>query len=114
MVRRHAALVHSPRKRMSAGPSPTAATWDLCLYIAGESPRARLAFDNLTRLCDDRLTGHYHIEVVDVKETPARAKADQIVALPTVVRRRPAPERKVIGTLADTEKTVGGLDLPHS
>ncbi len=84
------------------------------MYIAGPSPRSMSTIENLTRLCEDRLPGQYRIDVIDLKTAPLRAKADQIVAVPTIVRRKPTPERKVIGNLADVERAVAGLELPQS
>ena len=85
--------------------------WDLRLYVAGQSPRSLTAFTNLKRLCEDNLKGRYHIEVIDLLEKPQLAAGDQIVALPTLVRRLPEPMRKIIGDLSHTERTLVGLDL---
>ncbi len=85
--------------------------WELRLYIAGKTPRAVRAFQNLERLCEEHLAGLYHIEIIDLLETPALAKGDQIVAVPTLVRKLPEPVRKIIGDLSDTEKVLVGLDI---
>ncbi len=87
------------------------AFWDLRLYIAGKTPRALFAMDNLRRFCDEHLEGRYKITVIDLQRTPQRAQGDQIVAVPTLVRTLPEPSRRVIGDLSDTEQVLAGLDL---
>ncbi len=92
--------------------SPRAAKeWELRLYIAGKTPRAVTAFQNLQRICEEHLAGRYHIEIIDLLETPKLAKGDQIVAVPTLVRRLPEPVRKIIGDLSNTERVLVGLDI---
>jgi circadian clock protein KaiB len=90
---------------------PDEKEWMLRLYIAGKTPRAMAAFENLQRICEDHLAGRYEIEIVDLLENPALAKGDQIIALPTLVRRLPPPMRKIIGDLSNTERVLVGLDL---
>lgn len=85
--------------------------WELRLYIAGKTPRAMRAFQNLERICEEHLAGLYSIEIIDLLETPALAQGDQIVAVPTLVRRLPEPMRKIIGDLSDTERVLVGLDI---
>ena len=85
--------------------------WLLRLYVAGQSPKSLHAFANLKKLCDELLPGHYEIEVVDLVELPQRAQADDILAIPTLVRRRPAPLRKAIGDLSDTARVMADLEL---
>ena len=85
--------------------------WELRLYIAGKTPRAIKAFQNLERICEEHLAGQYHIEIIDLLERLALAKGDQIVAVPTLVRRLPEPVRKIIGDLSDTERVLVGLDI---
>jgi circadian clock protein KaiB len=85
--------------------------WNLRLYVAGQTPRSLTAFANLKKLCDQFLAGRYDIEVVDLMKEPGRAKGDQIVALPTLVRRLPAPIRRIIGDLSNTERVLVGMDL---
>jgi circadian clock protein KaiB len=85
--------------------------WTLRLYVAGQTPRSAMAFDNLKRICEERLKGHYNIEVVDLLKNPRLAKDDQILAIPTVVRRLPVPVRQIIGDLSNTERVLVGLDL---
>jgi circadian clock protein KaiB len=83
----------------------------LRLYVAGQTPKSLAAFDNLKRLCEERLKGRYSIEVVDLLKNPRLAKDDQILAIPTVVRRLPPPVRRIIGDLSDIERVLVGLDL---
>ena len=85
--------------------------WTLRLYVAGQSPNSMAAFDNLKRLCEERLRGRYRIEVIDLLKNPRLAKDDQILAIPTVVRRLPLPVRRIIGDLSNTERVLIGLDL---
>jgi len=85
--------------------------WDLRLYVAGKSAKSVAAFANLQRLCEQHLAGKYRIEVVDLLVHPQLAKGDQIVAIPTLVRRIPQPIRKVIGDLSNVERTLVGLQL---
>ena len=85
--------------------------WDLRLYVAGQTPRAIAAFENLKRICEEHLAGKYHIEVIDLLENPQLARGDQILALPTLVRKLPEPVRKIIGDLSNTERVLVGLDL---
>ena len=88
--------------------------WDLRLYTAGQSPKSLAALNNLKRICDQHLPGRYSIEVIDLMKNPRLAKDDQIVAIPTVVRKLPEPLRKVIGDLSDEERALVGLQLrPH-
>lgn len=87
------------------------AEWDLRLYIAGATPRAVTALKNLERLCEEHLAGKYHIEVIDLIQKPQLAQGDQIIAVPTLVRKLPEPVRKIIGDLSNTEKVLVGLDL---
>jgi len=85
--------------------------WMLRLYTAGQSPRSLAALDNLKRICEEHLSGRYSIEIVDLLKNPRLAKNDQIVAIPTLVRQLPAPLRKIIGDLSDTERALVGLQL---
>jgi circadian clock protein KaiB len=85
--------------------------WELRLYVAGQTPRSIAAFGNLKRICEEHLHGRYHIEVINLIENPKLARDDQIVAIPTLVRKLPDPIRKIIGDLSDTERTLVGLQL---
>src|SRR5580698_2167667 len=88
--------------------------WQLRLYVAGKTPKSVTAFANLERICEEHLAGEFEIEVIDLIENPRLAKDDQIVAIPTLVRKLPPPIRKIIGDLSDTERTLVGLQLRPS
>jgi circadian clock protein KaiB len=105
--------VKTKRKTASARATRTkpADVWKLRLYVAGQTPKSLAAFANLKRLCEDHLKGLYTIEVIDLVETPRLAKDDQILAIPTLVRKLPSPVRKIIGDLSHTERVLVGLDL---
>lgn len=90
---------------------PEAPRWDLRLYVAGQTEKSVRAFDNLKKICEEHLKGQYQIEVVDLIRNPALARGDQIIALPTLVRKLPQPVRKIIGDLSNTERVLVGLDL---
>ena len=85
--------------------------WHLRLYVAGQTPKSIAAFANLKKMCEEHLKGQYTIEVVDLLENPKLAKGDQILAIPTLVRKLPPPLRKIIGDLSNTERVLVGLDL---
>jgi circadian clock protein KaiB len=85
--------------------------WELRLYIAGQTPNSIAAIANLKKICEDQLKGKYRIEVIDLLEKPQLAKGDQIVAIPTLVRRLPPPVKKIVGNLSKTERTLVGLDI---
>jgi circadian clock protein KaiB len=85
--------------------------WDLKLYVAGHTAKSMTAIKNLKRICEEHLSGQYHIEVIDLMENPQLAEGDQILALPTLVRKLPEPIRKIIGDLSNTEKVLVGLDV---
>ena len=89
----------------------TADFYDLRLYIAGQTSRSITALANIQRICDEHLEGRYRIEVIDLLERPQLARGDQIVALPTLVRKLPEPIRKLVGDLSNTERALVGLDL---
>ena len=85
--------------------------WVLRLYVAGQTPKALTAFANLKKICEEQLKGKYSIEVIDLLINPQLGKEDQILALPTLVRKLPVPVRKIIGDLSNTERVLVGLDL---
>ena len=85
--------------------------WELRLYVAGQTPKSLTAFSNLKQICETHLKGRYRIEVIDLVTQPQLAKGDQILAIPTLVRKLPQPVRKIIGDLSDTERVLVGLDL---
>jgi len=101
-------------KNMTSETKPsksTGETWDLRLYVAGQTPKSVAAFSNLKKLCEEHLAGSYHIEVIDLLKNPQLAKGDQIIAIPTLVRKLPVPMRKIIGDLSNTVRVLVGLDL---
>ncbi len=85
--------------------------YDLCLYIAGTTASSASALTNLIAICDERLDGDFSLSVVDVYQEPERAKADQIIAVPTLLKRHPAPARRLIGDLSDRATVLAGLGL---
>ncbi|SRR5579883_1261605 len=87
--------------------------WELRLYVAGQTPKSLKAFANLKKICEENLEGKYQIEVIDLLENPQLAKGDQILAIPTLVRKLPEPVKQIIGDLSNTEKVLVGLDLRH-
>jgi len=89
----------------------TPENWTLRLYVAGRTPRCASAEENLRRVCEEHLAGRYSIEIVDLMENPTLAQGDQILAIPTLVRRLPQPVRRIIGDLSNTERVLVGLDL---
>jgi circadian clock protein KaiB len=85
--------------------------YELRLYVAGQTPTSMKAVENLKRICEEHLKGRYRIEVIDLVKKPQLAAGDQIIAIPTLVKRLPEPVRKIIGDLSNTEKTIVGLDI---
>ncbi len=98
-------------KKTASGPTPRRKKWELRLYVAGQTPKSIAAFSNLKKICEEHLAGEYEIEVIDLLENPQLAKGDQILAIPTLVRKLPEPVRKIIGDLSNTERVLIGLDL---
>jgi circadian clock protein KaiB len=86
-------------------------TYELRLYVAGQTPKSLAAFANLRKICEEHLAGQYRIEIIDLLENPKLARGDQILAIPTLVRKLPTPVKKIIGDLSDTERVLVGLDL---
>ena len=101
---------HAPEFTVDADGEP-AGKWELRLYVAGQTPKCIAAFSNLKRVCEEHLAGKYQIEVVDLIKKPQLAQGDQIVAIPTLVRKLPEPVRKIIGDLSNTERVLVGLQL---
>src|SRR5215471_11790208 len=91
--------------------NPPTETWNLRLYVAGQSAKSIAAFSNLKQVCEEHLPGKYTIEVIDLVQNPQLAKGDQIVAIPTLVRKLPQPIRKIVGDLSNVENTLVGLQL---
>ncbi len=99
---------------MLAGAQPPATgddLWELRLYVAGQTPKSTIALANLRRYCEEHLAGRYTIEVIDLLERPQLAEGDQILAVPTLVRKLPEPMKRIIGDLSDKERVLIGLDL---
>jgi len=88
--------------------------WRLRLYVAGQTPRSLAAIDNLRRICEEHIGDRYHIEVVDLVKNPRLARDDQILAIPTLIRKIPTPARKIIGDLSNVERVLVGLDMRKS
>ena len=103
----------TPRSLQEIGEQndPTPEQWQLRLYVAGQTPRSVAAFANLKKICEEHLPGRYDIEVVDLVKHPQLAAGDQILAIPTLVRKLPQPLRKIVGDLRDTERALVGLQL---
>ena len=104
----------TPTKARSKRPRAVAEDsefYDLRLYVAGQTARSLAAITNLRKICKEHLAGRYRIRVIDLLEHPQLARGDQILALPTLVRRLPEPIRKLVGDLSDTDRALVGLDL---
>ena len=98
-------------KEKKAKTDATEEIWNLRLYVAGQTPKSITAFANLKNICNEHLAGKYQIEVIDLLKNPQLAKGDQIIAIPTLVRKLPTPIKKIIGDLANTERVLVGLDI---
>jgi circadian clock protein KaiB len=103
------ALTKAGKKESSK--TPPQETWELRLYVAGQTSKSVTAFANLKKICEQHLVGRYHIEVIDLVKNPTLAKGDHIFATPTLVRKLPVPIRKILGDLSNTERVLVGLDL---
>lgn len=101
------------KRRAKETASPEEGVWELRLYVAGQTPKSVTALANLQRICAEHLAGRYRIEVIDLTKTPQLAAADQIVAVPTLLRKLPVPVRKIIGDLSNTERVLVGLDVRY-
>jgi circadian clock protein KaiB len=88
-----------------------AQNWELRLYVAGATPKCLAAFAHLKKTCEEHIPGRYHIEVIDLLHKPQLAEGDEIMAIPTLVRKLPAPIRKIIGDLSDAQRTLIGLQI---
>jgi circadian clock protein KaiB len=98
-------------KKKPSAKTPNPEVWQLRLYVAGQTAKSVTAFVNLKKICEEHIAGKYHIEVIDLLKNPTLAKGDQILAIPTLVRKLPEPIRKILGDLSDTERVLVGLDL---
>lgn len=96
---------------VAAPPRGPGKIWQLRLYVAGQTPKSLAAFSNLKKICQNHLDGRFRIEVIDLVEQPQLSQGDQILAIPTLVRKLPQPVRKIIGDLSDTNRVLVGLDL---
>jgi len=105
------AAVRGAKAPTLAQDKPGVAEWQLRLYVAGQTAKSSAAFDNLKRVCETHLAGRYTIEVVDLLVNPRLAAGDQILAVPTLVRKFPEPIRKIIGDLSNEERVLVGLDV---
>jgi circadian clock protein KaiB len=101
----------TPVKKIKSKAALTETNWNLRLYVAGQTPKSLKAFSNLKKICEEHLAGKYNIEVIDLLKNPQLAKGDQIIAIPTLVRKLPEPLKKIIGDLANTERVLVGLDI---
>ena len=99
------------KPKSPARPERTKKNYELRLYVAGQTPKSLAAFANLKKICEEHLNGQYHIEVIDLLKEPQLASGDQILAIPTLVRILPAPIKKIIGDLSNTERVLVGLDV---
>jgi circadian clock protein KaiB len=99
------------KRPASGSPRRPTKLWELRLYVAGQTPKSLTAFANLKKICEAHLRSRYSIEVIDLMEQPQLSRGDQILAIPTLVRKLPQPVRKIIGDLSDTERVLVGLDL---
>lgn len=100
-----------PFGRAALENDPEVERWNLRLYVAGETPKCVQAFQHLKQICEEHLQGRYSIEVIDLLKNPTLAQGDQIIAIPTLVRKLPPPVKKIIGDLTNTERVVVGLNL---
>ena len=101
----------SPEKGKKVKAGSTEKIWNLRLYVAGQTQKSITAFANLKKICEGYLAGKYRIEVIDLLKNPQLAKGDQIIAIPTLVRKLPEPLKRIIGDLANTERVLVGLDI---
>jgi circadian clock protein KaiB len=99
------------KKETSEGTKKPSDVWELRLYVAGQTQNSMRAFANLQKICEEHLKGKYTIEVIDLQKNPQLAAGDQILAIPTLVRKIPEPLRKIIGDLSNTERVLVGLDI---
>jgi len=99
------------KPKQDVKPRSSKKAWELRLYVAGQTPKSLAAFANLKKICEEHLAGQYEIEVIDLLKEPQLASGDQILAIPTLVRKLPSPIRKIIGDLSNTERVLVGLNL---
>lgn len=115
VVKKAAKLVKATKPRSVVEPATLKpGQWNLRLYVAGDSPRSRTALANLRKLCETQLKDNYDIEVIDLMKRPDLAKADQILAVPTLIRKVPEPMKRIIGDLSNADRAVIALDLQQA
>jgi circadian clock protein KaiB len=102
---------NNKKRRTQPAVSEPVAEWKLRLYVAGQTPKSLTAFANLRRLCEEHLAGRYEIEVIDLLKHPELAQSDQIIALPTLVRKLPQPIKRIVGDLSNSERVIVGMNL---
>ena len=102
---------NNKKRRPQPGVSESAAEWKLRLYVAGQTPKSLTAFASLRRICEEHLAGRYEIEVIDLLKHPGLAQSDQIIALPTLVRKLPEPIKRIVGDLSNSERVIVGMNL---
>ena len=102
---------NNKKRRPQPGVSESAAEWKLRLYVAGQTSKSLTAFTNLRRICEEHLAGRYEIEVIDLLKHPELAQSDQIIALPTLVRKLPEPIKRIVGDLSNSERVIVGMNL---
>jgi circadian clock protein KaiB len=104
-------MTNDPDAKGATAEPPKDQVFELRLYVAGQTAKSVKAFANLRKICEEHLAGQYRIEVIDLLEHPQLAEGDQILAIPTLVRKLPEPVKKIIGDLSDTERVLVGLDV---
>ena len=97
--------------KKESDPKSSVKAYELRLYVAGQTPKSLAAFANLKKICEEHLAGQYDIEIIDLLKNPQLAGGDQILAIPTLVRKLPEPIKKIVGDLSNTERVLVGLDL---
>lgn len=107
----NAVVIEEKARRDDQAERPAAEIWEFKLYVAGHTPRSVAAIANLKSLCEEHMPEHYRIEIVDLLERPELARTDQVVAIPTLVRKLPGPIRRIIGDLSNTERVLVSLQV---
>ena len=104
-------VMRTQREKVSSNDGKRGPRLELRLYVAGQTPKSIAAFANLRRICEEHLVGRYRLEVIDLMKNPTLARGDQILAVPTLVRKLPTPVRKILGDLSNTERVLVGLNI---
>ena len=108
MVHKMRSTIRKSRRGSAAVPSPA---YDLRLYVSGMTPRSTFAIENVRAVCEEYLPGHYHLQIIDIYQNPSRMWDDQVVAVPTLVKRRPRPVKLLVGDMSNRERMLSGLNL---